>query len=262
MDFNYYAGEGNKEADWAWFLASNGNAMYSVGYMPHKRLIADAIPEEYRKSNEDLRALYTDNELLEVSQVVVGSNRGALQMGIKSPTMEQTQYCFDIIKTFGGNIPDFEVTEKNESENNDKTEKYNCECIKCGYKMQSEKHCKDIKCPECGGEMRREERPGPGTRAISENKINKDSLIISPVDIQNMKELQQIVSIIKSGRIISEKNRNPIKSTIEQLSNVSKSLNELLNLTEPKQEDSGSDKVENSFDVDKFIADTKEILKS
>lgn len=43
-----------------------------------------------------------------------------------------------------------------------KVEKYKCECIKCGHKLESEKHCKDIKCPECGGEMRRVGRPGPG----------------------------------------------------------------------------------------------------
>jgi HK97 family phage prohead protease len=39
---------------------------------------------------------------------------------------------------------------------------YQCECIECGYAMESEQHCRDIKCPECGGEMRRIERPGPG----------------------------------------------------------------------------------------------------
>jgi len=41
-------------------------------------------------------------------------------------------------------------------------QKYNCECIKCGHKMASNEHCDTIKCPECGGEMRRLERPGPG----------------------------------------------------------------------------------------------------
>jgi len=44
----------------------------------------------------------------------------------------------------------------------EKQDKYNCECIECGYEVESEKHCSDIKCPECGGEMRRAERPGPG----------------------------------------------------------------------------------------------------
>jgi len=41
--------------------------------------------------------------------------------------------------------------------------KFICECIECGYKMEvTEQHCNDLKCPECGGQMRREERPGPG----------------------------------------------------------------------------------------------------
>lgn len=37
-----------------------------------------------------------------------------------------------------------------------------CQCIKCGYVMESEKHCTEIKCPKCGGNMRRESRPGIG----------------------------------------------------------------------------------------------------
>jgi len=41
---------------------------------------------------------------------------------------------------------------------------FKCECIECGYKQQSKIHCKDIQCPECGGQMRREERPGPGQK--------------------------------------------------------------------------------------------------
>ena len=39
---------------------------------------------------------------------------------------------------------------------------FTCECIECGYSMISVKHCRDIKCPKCGGQMRRAERPGPG----------------------------------------------------------------------------------------------------
>jgi len=54
------------------------------------------------------------------------------------------------------------------------TESFNCECIKCGYKMVSEKHCADIKCPKCGGQMRREGRPGQG----QEVKRTEDGKII------------------------------------------------------------------------------------
>jgi len=52
----------------------------------------------------------------------------------------------------------------------DKQISYKCECIECGYKFESKKHCADVKCPECGGECRRAERPGPG-RAIDEQDI-------------------------------------------------------------------------------------------
>ncbi|MBA7496403.1 hypothetical protein ES702_07011 [subsurface metagenome] len=41
-------------------------------------------------------------------------------------------------------------------------ETFNCECIECGWKTTSKTHCKDLKCEECGGQMRRAERPGPG----------------------------------------------------------------------------------------------------
>jgi len=37
-----------------------------------------------------------------------------------------------------------------------------CECIECGYKMESTEHCIGLRCPRCGGQMRRAERPGPG----------------------------------------------------------------------------------------------------
>ena len=42
-------------------------------------------------------------------------------------------------------------------------EAYSCSCIKCGHKVDSgDTHCKDLKCPKCGAQMRRAERPGPG----------------------------------------------------------------------------------------------------
>lgn len=48
-------------------------------------------------------------------------------------------------------------------------ETYDCECIDCGYTMSSDEHCVDIKCPECGGEMRRASRPGPGRDLFKHN---------------------------------------------------------------------------------------------
>lgn len=42
------------------------------------------------------------------------------------------------------------------------TKKFTCECLKCSHTLKTTKHCIDLKCPECGGQMRRKERPGPG----------------------------------------------------------------------------------------------------
>lgn len=39
---------------------------------------------------------------------------------------------------------------------------YECECIECGKRVKTEEHCMEIKCPECGGSMRRAVRPGVG----------------------------------------------------------------------------------------------------
>jgi len=58
---------------------------------------------------------------------------------------------------------------KKEAEKADKNpEMFNCECIECGYKMQTVVHCKNIKCPKCGGQMRRSSRPGPGQQSSEE----------------------------------------------------------------------------------------------
>jgi len=67
-----------------------------------------------------------------------------------------------------------------------KAGKYNCECISCGHTLSSDEHCANIKCPECGGEMRRLERPGPGKDGEDTAK-NKGSLgdasgVIPPVE--------------------------------------------------------------------------------
>jgi len=45
--------------------------------------------------------------------------------------------------------------------------KYKCECVECGHRIESDTHCKDLKCSECGSQMRRAERPGPGQKSDS-----------------------------------------------------------------------------------------------
>jgi len=60
------------------------------------------------------------------------------------------------------------VEENKTKKVDEKAEMFNCECISCGYKMSTVVHCKDIKCPKCGSQMRREERPGLGQQSKEE----------------------------------------------------------------------------------------------
>jgi len=63
-----------------------------------------------------------------------------------------------------------------------KQAEYECECIECGHKMTSDKHCIDLKCPKCGGGMRRSSRPGPGQKFKFEfKKVDEEQKIVGGV---------------------------------------------------------------------------------
>jgi len=85
------------------------------------------------------------------------------------------------------------------------SKKYNCECIKCGHKMSSDKHCADLKCPKCGGQMRRAERPGPGqdkNTAPSNACTFAQGCEISFAEKQEGQEDNRFQIIAYSGQII------------------------------------------------------------
>jgi len=74
---------------------------------------------------------------------------------------------------------------------------YQCECIKCGYKKTSTTHCNDLKCPKCGGQMRRVERPGPGRNAIA--RIPQSKLPRAVKDRIQAKTRRTLETIKKKG---------------------------------------------------------------
>jgi len=69
--------------------------------------------------------------------------------------------------------------EKQEYDIESQSKVIKCECIKCGHKVSSNKHCKDFKCPKCKGEMRRINRPGKGRLNLPPNVKGK-KLIKAP----------------------------------------------------------------------------------
>ena len=123
----------NAETYWINFRDGHQKAV-SIGF----------IDLEWRTEEVDGRKIFvsTKIELLEVSCVAVGANRGAL---IKAKGM------FDRIKD----------------------ETFDCECIECGHLLKSPAHCNELKCPKCGGQMRRAERPGPGQNQEQSTKLIK-----------------------------------------------------------------------------------------
>lgn len=86
VKFKYYVGEGNEQADWAFNLAQKGIAAWSIGFMGWEY---DWIKEKDGDSERITGRKYTDIELLEISQVLIPSNRGALQSGRSAVGVQQ-----------------------------------------------------------------------------------------------------------------------------------------------------------------------------
>ena len=105
----YYIGQGNSEADWGFFLAGRDKAAFSVGFMPDmaqaKELQGDG------KTSYEFKA----QELLEVSQVTVPSNRQSLQamkgIGL-DPVMEMlVDDVLDVIEPEDVSLPQLAVSD-------------------------------------------------------------------------------------------------------------------------------------------------------
>jgi hypothetical protein len=139
--------------------------------------------------------------------------------------------------------PEDKDAEGTDSEPKEQVDMIVCECISCGHKQEMEagQHCQDIKCPKCGGEMRRAERPGPGKEAADfepkeqigdENPATK-ILTLAVSEIQNMKAE---IAEMKEGRVLST-NRKLISEAITQMKEAIEALEKLLTATEPVSDD-------------------------
>jgi len=84
-------------------------------------------------------------------------------------TIMKVGELFDVGPVTYPAYPDTTVAVRSLVENQRAKKKYTCECVECGHIEETDEHCKDIKCPECGGQMRRKERPGPGQKSIEED---------------------------------------------------------------------------------------------
>jgi len=134
---------------------------FSVGFIPVKS--HTPTPDDIKKAPEWAEAtrVYDKWDLLEFSAVPVPANPEALALAVKT---KELSLSAETKEWLGVEEKIFYM---------DKADEFNCECIDCGHKLVSEKHCNEIKCPKCGGEMRRLERPGPG-RGIELDALTAD----------------------------------------------------------------------------------------
>ena len=147
--------------------------------------------------------------------------------------------------------------------------KYTCECIKCGHKIETDEHCKDLKCSECGGQMRRAERPGPGQDSGKETTPSKEtpkeikSKTTPAVDISEytvedlliafeggviskdeaLKRANEIIEEAgiqietedKAGAVLNKKNKDNLKKSQELIQQVLDSSGAVVEEEEPKK---------------------------
>ncbi len=100
-----------------------------------------------------------------------------------------------------------------------KAEKYKCECIKCGHKLESEKHCKDIKCPKCGGEMRRVGHPGPGKEIDISHTLEDYKLIYNKETKEyhfKLKEEEDNIDIVEPTITFEDNPQEEEKTELEK----------------------------------------------
>ena len=103
----YYVGMGNEQADWAYKLAQKCVAAFSIGF----------IPKEWEDGDgqKSPRRTYKEVELLEISQVIIPSNREAIQ-NIRSKSVDpivkdlcdevEDEFCSKTFNSMGKLIDD------------------------------------------------------------------------------------------------------------------------------------------------------------
>ena len=105
-DFEWFAGQVagngqslNPEADWGWFLMTQGVAAFSVGFIGKD---FDWIEQRDKESGETriTGRKFSRVELMEVSQVLIPSNRGAVQTMIddERTPVEAKEMCQLVLK--------------------------------------------------------------------------------------------------------------------------------------------------------------------
>jgi len=166
---------------------------WSVGFIPKKWIDGETDSEISRE--------YTKQEMLEFSAVPVPANPDALLEAVKmvkdvnlkkmlrKQIIEQKKIKAE--ETLAEKVDEpvidkdkeksIDIEDKKKGEPVEK-EKYKCSCIDCGWKTESDDHCKNLKCEKCGGTMRNADRPGPGEAVEDDKEVDESKNLVKISD--------------------------------------------------------------------------------
>ena len=184
--------EGNWDVDAVWHYVKEGYLPgRSIGFIPLEVRAPSEAEIKVRPELASVRRMIAKSLILEYAICTVQSNPDALLeaagKGIVVPKLiadDMGLVVPDRVVVTLDAAPEGETEASGDAEPEPKAEEYECECIDCGHKAKSSEHCKDVPCPECGGTMRRADRPGPGQPAKEETEPEKSigRLIAGPDD--------------------------------------------------------------------------------
>ena len=108
--------------------------------------------------------------------------------------------------------PSIKVTEK-------ETASFKCSCVECGHKIESAEHCVNLKCPKCGGQMRRVDRPGDGK---PEEKKKVEKAEITKEVKEEIKETPKVEDSPETKVDETAKYRKAIRKAVKKIINLKK----------------------------------------
>jgi len=119
-----------------------------------------------KKAKDALLAKFKEDVTKELGEEVVkdwSEEQWEAELQKRAETEEKTDN-----KASEENKEEAKSEETQTEEKKEESASYECECLNCGKVFASEEHCKESKCPECGGEARRKDRPSKKNQKAEE----------------------------------------------------------------------------------------------
>ena len=222
---------------------------WSIGFMPigyteitpanreeiNSQYKLDVTPEQLEEAGYFGAYVVHKWELLEYSAVPVPGNPEALSAN------KVDSFKRELVKRGLVNEADVDKIDLAKSKKEEK-EEYVCECLDCDEEVTSKEHCKDIKYPKCGGEMRRKDRTGTGKDAEVETRDAEEvSKEVKEEVKEEKKEVKEEVKTEVKEEEVKEESKAEVKEEVKEEEVKEKDAEELK--TEVKEDEVKVDEV-------------------